>query len=414
MAKADAPRVAVLGAGPVGLEAALYGRTLGLPVRLYEQGRVGEHLQRWGHVRLFTPFGLNSTALGRAAIRSEAARHEFPSDPACITGRELVSSYLEPLAKTAALKGCTRLGTRVLHLGRKGLLKGDIPGEARRAEQPFRLVVREGKDRERADEADVVLDCTGTYGRHRWLGDGGIPAVGEEAAEASIAYGLENVQGERRGHYAGRSVLVVGGGYSAATTVCALSDLAETYPETWIVWLARGPGTQPLHRIANDPLRERDRLAARANALATRGEGAVEFHSRAHVECVETAGPDKGFRVTARVGGKPRTWDVERLVANVGYSPDPSLYRELQVSDCFATLAPSVPGVRPRAPGTGNSFESVATGLIRNPEPNFFVLGAKSYGRNSRFLLHVGLDQVREAYALITGRPGLDLYRSRG
>lgn len=407
MGKAEPPRIAVLGAGPIGLEAALYARKLGLAVTVYEQGRVGEHLHRWGHVRLFTSYGSSSTSLGRSEIRADNARHEFPPDSACVTGRDLVGTYLEPLARCAALKGCVRPETRVLHVGRKGLLKGDAAGE-RRAEQPFRLIIREGKNRERADEADIVIDCTGTYGRHRWLGDGGIPAVGEEAAEPHIAYALEDVAGARRTHYAGKSVLVVGGGYSAATTVCSLSELAEAHPETWVVWLTRGSGSQPLHRVANDPLRDRDRLAARANALATRGDGAVEFHNRACVESVESAGPDRGYKITARVAGKPRTWDVDRLIANVGYSPDASLYRELQVSECLATLAPVAPGGRQPPPASPTS----STGLVRNPEPNFFVLGAKSLGRNSQFLLSTGFEQIREVFAWITGRPGLNLYRS--
>jgi hypothetical protein len=39
---------------------------------------------------------------------------------------------------------------------------------------------------------------------------------------------------------------------------------------------------------------------------------------------------------------------------------------------------------------------------LRVPEPNFFVLGMKSYGRNSTFLLRAGYEQVDEvarAYA---------------
>ena len=70
MAKTDTPRLAVLGAGPIGLEAALYARTLNLPVTVYERGRVGEYLHNWGHVRLFSPFGMNATSLGRAAIKA--------------------------------------------------------------------------------------------------------------------------------------------------------------------------------------------------------------------------------------------------------------------------------------------------------------------------------------------------------
>src|SRR5436305_13510806 len=88
MAKPDAPRIAVLGAGPVGLEAALYAHTLGLPVTVYERGRVGEYVQRWGHVRLFSPFGLNTTPLGRAALRAENPKHELPGDGDCITGQD--------------------------------------------------------------------------------------------------------------------------------------------------------------------------------------------------------------------------------------------------------------------------------------------------------------------------------------
>ncbi len=140
----------------------------------------------------------------------------------------------------------------------------------------------------------------------------------------------------------------------------------------------------PIRRVVNDPLRERDLLAVRANNLATRPDGNVEFHPQTVVEAIETAGPDRGFKVSGRSGGKPVSWDVERVIANVGYSPDAVLYRELQAPESFDTLRPPWP---------------------RCPEPNFFVLGAKSYGRDSAFLLRTGFEQVREAFALLTGKP---------
>src|SRR5437764_6912184 len=123
MAKNDAPRIAVLGTGPIGLEAALYARSLKLPVTIYERGRVGEHLQRWGHVKLFSPFGMNATPLGRAAIRAENPKHELPGDQDCVTGRDHVAAYLEPLAMTGQLIECLKLETRVVQVGRVGLLK---------------------------------------------------------------------------------------------------------------------------------------------------------------------------------------------------------------------------------------------------------------------------------------------------
>src|SRR5262249_6355796 len=267
-------------------------------------------------------FGMNATALGRAAIRADDPDHEFPSESDCITGRQHVATYLEPLAKSGALRDCVRTETAVLQVGRRGFLKEDSPGDAKRGQQPFRMLVRENNGRERIDEADVVLDCTGTYGRHRCLGDGGIPAAGETGAEAHIAYRLEDVLGERRNHYVAKNIMVVGGGYSAATTVCNLASLAEQHPDTWVIWLARCTSTQPIKRIPNDPLRERDRLAVRANTIATRTDANVEFHNQTVIDAIDFGGPDRGFKVTARCGGKPRTWDVDRLIANVGYSPD--------------------------------------------------------------------------------------------
>jgi hypothetical protein len=407
MSRTDRPRVAILGAGPVGVEAALQAATLGLPFLVFERGRVGEHLHRWGHVRLFSPVGLNSTPLGRARLGADQPERDLPAEGDILTGREHLSAYLEPLAGSPLLREHLHTGTAVLHVGRRGFLKEESPGDARRGQHPFRLLVQGGEGRERLEEADVVLDCTGTYGQHRFLGDGGIPAAGELGAGPHIAYGLEDVLGERREHYADRTVLVVGGGYSAATTVCGLAALGAGHPGTWVIWLARGPGSQPVRRFVNDPLRERDQLAARANQLATRADGNVEFHPQAVVEAVEWTGT--GFRVSGRRSGKPAAWEADRLIANVGYTPGTELYRELQVHECYASLGPMglAAVLLKHAGGDCLSVPPAGPAALRNPEPNFFVLGAKSFGRNSQFLLRTGFEQVRDVFALITGNPDL-------
>jgi thioredoxin reductase len=379
MPKSWTPRLAILGAGPIGLQAAVCAHKLQLPFTVYERGRVGEYLRRWGHVRLFTPFGMNSTALGRQVAVSGKGQQQLPEEDALLTGREHVEKYLAPLAE--ALGGHLKTETQVLHVGRRGLLKHEASGDAARARQPFMLLVRH-KNQDRIEQADVVLDCTGTYGQHRWLGSSGIPALGEMQAEANIAYGLDDVLGEKQKDYANKSILVIGSGYSAATTVCNLAKLAEAHNTTWITWLARGPQSQPLRRLPNDPLRERDRFAVRANNLATRTDANVEYHAQTVIEAIEPLGKDGGFRVTCRNAGRSRIWEVERLIANVGYTPDTGLYRELQVEECCATFAPKA---------------------LRNTEPNFFVLGAKSFGRNSAFLLRQGFEQVRDAFAIFMG-----------
>jgi thioredoxin reductase len=404
------PRIAVLGAGPIGLEAGLYARQLKLPFTIYEQGRIGEHVWRWGHVKLFSPFGMNVTPLGRKAILSADGDHTFPADDACISGREHVERYLRPLAE--ALSDYIKTETRVINVGRAGFFKQEAIGESARARQPFLLLVRE-RNQDRYEEADIVLDCTGTYSHHRWLGPSGIPAIGETQAEPTIAYHLVDVLGDAKKDYLNKSVLVIGSGYSAATTVSNLAKLAEEHNTTWITWIARATQTQPLRRIANDPLRERDRLAVQANNLATRTDANVEFRASTFVEAIEPQFNNQSFRVILRSAGQKKTLEVEKIVANVGYTPDRAIYRELQIQECYASFGP----MKLAAALLGRKSKDCLTqscpeaDTLRNPEPNFYLLGAKSYGRNSQFLMRFGFEQVRDVFTLITGNAGLDLYK---
>lgn len=405
MPRAEANRLAVIGAGPIGLEAAAVAARLGFDVQVYERGRIAEHLHRWGHVRLFTPFGMNSTAAGRNALLAENPNHLFPAHDECITGRDHVRVYLEPLGRSKLLKDRVHTECQVLAIGRERLLKEDSRTEAKGG-PPFHLLIRE-KNKERIEIADYVLDCSGTYAQHRWLGEGGIPAVGETAAESAICYGLDDILGERKNHYAGKTTLVVGSGLSAATSVVNLAELASSAPETWVVWLARTPSTLPIRRVPNDPLRERDRLAVRANTLATRTDGNVEFHPHSVVTSLESLGPDKGFRVTARIGkgGQARTWEVDRIIANVGYQPDWHLLRELQFSACPVTSAlPRLGAVLREHRGEAGRIPPMSAELLRTTEPGLFVLGAKSFGRDSRFLLQIGFEQIRQVFQTLTGK----------
>src|SRR5205823_3424932 len=173
---------------------------------------------------LFTPFGWNVTPLGVHTLRNERPVRALPAEADLLTGRQLRESYLVPLAESEPLLESLHQQHTVLHVGRSTGQKKSDPDDGKR---PFRLLVRNDKGQERIDAADVVLDCTGTYATPSWLGDGNIPAVGELAAGPHLARGLEDVSGERKNHYAGRSIILIGDGYSAATTICALAALAE-------------------------------------------------------------------------------------------------------------------------------------------------------------------------------------------
>ncbi|WP_449405687.1 hypothetical protein [Massilia phosphatilytica] len=85
-----------------------------------------------------------------------------------------------------------------------------------------------------------MIDATGTWSHQNPLGADGIPALGEVVLAARIDYGMPDVLGSARERFAGRRVLVVGAGHSAAGSLLALAQLAEAYPKTSIVWATRG------------------------------------------------------------------------------------------------------------------------------------------------------------------------------
>jgi thioredoxin reductase len=408
MAVETPARIAILGAGPIGLEAALYARYLGYDVDLYERGQICEHLLHWGHAQLFTLFAANSSPLGIAAISAQDSVWKPPASDALISGREFVERYCLPLARSDLLADSVHEGLEVLGVGRGDLLKGEFAGEER-AEADFRLLVRPvaGEHESAAEKvaaADVVIDATGTYGQHNWFGRGGLPALGELAAAPQIEYGLPDVLGRERQHYAHRHTLLIGENHEAAISAISLTRLGHEAPYTRITWIVRGDNqtnSGPIQRIDNDPWPARDQLARSANQLI-RGEiGHLSFWPGTAVESVVGHGAGEPFRVRL-AGQHSEEIEVDRIIANVGYRPNAQIYSELQVEEDPMNGAP-----------TRWLYDQQPQALV-TPEPDFYVLGAKIAGRDARFTIADGLNQIRQLFTIIGDRPDLDLYSSQG
>lgn len=374
--------VAILGAGPVGLDAALACADAGWPFTVYEAAdTVAAHVRAWGHVRLFTPWDLNV---------SRRMRTHLPHAPAgdgCPTGAELVTRLLDPVAELPALERRIRLRTRVAAIARTGLLKHEQIGTEARAAAPFTLLL-DGPDGEDTAEADLVLDCTGTYAVPNTLGADGIPARGERALAHRITRTLPPLHDPDR--WAG-TVLLVGAGKSAQT---AARDLAAL-PGTRVEWIVRSPAPD-WGAVPDDTLPGRQQLVETSRALAERADDRVAVHTGAHVRALSAEG-DR-VRVDLATSKGPCTIVCDHIVALTGYVGDSSLYRQLQVHECYATAAPMNLSAALLGSAGGDCLAQPAVGIdaLRNPEPHFFILGAKSYGRLNTFLLRTGYGQVDE------------------
>jgi thioredoxin reductase len=391
----DTPaKIAILGAGPIGLEAALYARFLGYEVAIYERGRAVENVRQMAHVKWFTPFGENVSPLGRAALEAQGEHGPLPAIDALLTAGELMAAYWAPLAQSDLLIDGLREHTEVLAVGRGELLKGELAGDEARREFPFRLLLRGPDHREWVEEADVVIDATGVQ-PNAW-GAGGIAVPNAAAAHSRVEHGLPDVLGSARSEYAGKHTLVIGAGFSAATNVVALAELAGAEPATRITWLVRregeaGPGF-PVVSPSAAPAAQL-RLAERANGLAAAGQ--VKQIAGRSVASVVVA--DDGALEIGLSGEPGETLTVDRVLSNVGSRPDWSITKELQMKRCGVTDRPSL-----------------ESGSMVTSEPDFYVIGAKSCGRDGRFVIADGLEQVRQVFSVIGDRADLNLYATIG
>ena len=382
------PTIAIIGAGPIGLEAGLAAQERGAEFTIYERGAIAECLSAWGHVRMFSPFAMNASVAGQARLIAEG--YELPNEDSLLTGAEFRARYLQPLAQL--LRPHIRENCEVRAIGRARRLKGDQIGDPARAGSPFRLLVRDAEG-ERTEEAAVVLDCSGTYTQPNSLGASGIPVPGEALCADRIHYGIPDVADEKSGAFAGRCVLVVGSGHSAATVVRALADVGSE-----VIWLIRRERSLPLEELPSDPLPERAHLVAAANQLVR--EGRVQLCAGAAIEGLRSTA--SGIEVHWSDGaGKEETLRVDELVVATGFRPDLGLTRELQLQTCWATegtypLAASLLGEAGADCLTTPAFGAES---LLHPEPNFFTLGLKSYGRAPNFLLRTGYEQVAAIFA---------------
>lgn len=165
----DTPaRIAVLGAGPIGLEAALYARFLGYEVVVYEQDEVASSVRRSPQSPLSTPFRVNHSTLGLAALQAQDEGYQAPDFAALLTGAEWIDRYLAPLAATDLLADHLRLQTTVDAVEREARSSEEIDDDVQA--WSFRVLSRSRDGEEQVELFHGVLDCTGVVNRTPWRG----------------------------------------------------------------------------------------------------------------------------------------------------------------------------------------------------------------------------------------------------
>jgi len=398
--------VIVIGAGPIGLATAAHLRERGQEVLVLEAGeQAGAAMAQWAHINLFSPWRFNIDAAARRLLETPregyAGDWEAPRITKLPTGGELVSEYLEPLAAHPELAPRIRYGHRVLKVSRvldngRGADKARTAG---RDDSAF-LVRVETVDGQVDFIGRAVVDASGTWNQPSPVGRGGIEAIGEvEARERGfILGGLPDPLGVDEQELAGKSLLVLGAGHSAANTIIALGRLQKKYPDTSIVWGLRGDAN-PIRLYgggAADQLPARGQLGNSLRRLVDNGN--VQLLEHVAVASMKSA---EQLSVSLADG---RELVVDRIIAATGFRPDLQILSELRLD-----LDESVEAPRQLGPLIDPEFHSCGTvsahgeKILAHPEKNFYIVGMKSYGRAPTFLMATGYEQVRSIAAALSG-----------
>ncbi|WP_214317540.1 FAD-dependent oxidoreductase [Nonomuraea sediminis] len=375
--------VVVIGAGPVGLAAAAHLAERGIDFLVLEAGtRVAAAVAQWGHVRVFSPWKYNIDAAARRVLA--ATGWEAPDGEWLPTGEELIENYLAPLGK--AFDDRLRLGAGVTAISRLGYDRVRTNG---RESVPFLVRLDTGEEL----QARAIIDASGTYTSPNVLGASGLPAHGEDLVE--VDHALPDVLGADRERYEGKHVLVVGAGHSAATTLLGLAQLENT-PITWAI--RAGSATRTYGGGEADALPARGALGTRLHALVESGRIRLLTGFYAH-----TVTPD-GTVISRDPSGHEQRVTADRIVAATGYRPDHSIASELRLD-----LDPILGSTRALAPLIDPNQHSCGTvpphGVdeLAHPEPGYYAVGVKSYGRAPTFLMATGYEQIRSVVAALAG-----------
>jgi thioredoxin reductase len=381
--------VVVIGAGPVGLATAAHLTEHGIPYLVMEAGDSPEAtVRQWGHVRLFSPWRYNVDSAARRLL-GDAGWVE-PDADVLPTGNDLADGYLQSLADLPAVKPNVRYEARVVAVTRHDL---DRLRTAGRDTTPFLVRLATGED----ILARAVIDASGTWTTPNVLGASGIAAHGERAAASFVDGALPDVLGRDRDRFAGKRTVVVGAGHSAANTLLSLADLATQVPGTTVTWAIRSDG--PDRAYGGESA---DALPARG-ALGTRlrehvGAGTVTLVSGFSVRAI-TATAD-GVELSDGV----RTIAADRIVSATGFRPDHTIAAELRLDldPVMGSTRALAPLIDPNEHSCG-SVPPHGVDELAHPEPAYYAVGVKSYGRAPTFLLATGYEQARSVVAALAG-----------
>lgn len=387
--------IVIIGAGPIGLAAAAHLVEQNQTFILLEAGNeIAHNIRTWGHVTLFSPWRYNINKAAKSLL--EESDWLEPNLETIPTGHDLIDLYLKPLAELTQIKPSIRLNSKVVGISRQ---LNDKMKSKNRLNQSFNIYVEKEDDID-IIEAKAVIDATGTWGNPNPANSTGVWLKNEKALADHIEYGIPDINTNPK-RYANKKIAVIGGGHSAINTLLALAELQKDNPSTKLVWIMRKRSVEEAYGgEEKDALAARGALGIRIHELVDTGK--IEVVTPFYISQVKK---EENIHIIGTINGEQKVLTgFDELIVNAGNRPDFTMNNELRLS--IDTATESVQALAPLIDPNEHSCGTVrAHGeeILRQPEKDFYIVGAKSYGRAPTFLMATGYEQVRSITAYLSG-----------
>lgn len=387
--------IAIIGAGPLGIEAALYARFLGYHVSIFEARRVAHRMLDWHDRPLEYPVSSVTTSLGIAALKAQDPEYLQPDPNRVFTGKEYAQEYLLPLAKTDLIFDEIHFLSPVVDVSR--FRSRELPESQQydqfdwqnRCNDEFRILV-EGRHRGAwVSRADCIIDCRGLGPSRVGLGPAGGLATGELHATKDF---LEYLPADRKFDpkaYDNKRILVVGCTKDAIRVVRECLRYAKHKQLIWVV--------PPVDHQENEQLTQTRRELSEQTS--------PEFVMIESLGVESISKSEQGHWQICLIKDDESTVEmqVDALISRTRYLHEP-LGRTLLADDSGATAyletVLQVPiQIDPSAAKNVRWHRQVLTA-----EPGYFRLHAQGG-------LSEGFERLRTIFAILGGRSDLDLYQ---
>ena len=369
--------IAIIGAGPVGIEAAIYARFLGYFVSIFEQKRVAHRMLDWHNRPLDVTVEECTTSMGHAAIAAQNPEYARRNSNDVFTGKTFAEEYLLPLAKTDLLFDDIHFLSPVSDVSRYRTLVSDVIERQERCNDEYRILV-DGRHRGPwVSRADVVIDCRGSSQKSAGLGPGGGLAIGETLLRDSFLLHTPLDRKFEAKSVLGKHVCLVGQSVRAGQFAVEYLNLFGDEGSSRLTWVIR-------------PDRRHDSLVMENALNAIRGG---QFRNIGVLEAL-------GVELIQRN-------DLGQYLLKFLRDDDSTV--EMQ---CDAIV--SLTGGRPCTLSSEVRQEQLKH-LEESPsfvvsEPGYYVLRGGNIEEGAGVGLSDAFRRIRELFAMLAGRQDLDLY----